>query len=86
MANTIVPAELLQSSGGNIKIGSTAGDSVTTGTDNVVIGDTAGTAVTTGAHNTLIGDNSGGALTGTVAAAGNNTFSPYVVVNYIIKH
>ena len=30
--------------------------------------------------------NSGGALTGTVTAAGNNTFSPYVVVNYIIKH
>ena len=30
--------------------------------------------------------NSGGSLTGTVAAAGNNTFSPYVVVNYIIKH
>jgi microcystin-dependent protein len=29
---------------------------------------------------------SGGALSGTVAAAGNNTFSPYVVVNYIIKH
>ena len=29
---------------------------------------------------------SGGALTGTVTAAGNNTFSPYVVVNYIIKH
>jgi microcystin-dependent protein len=26
------------------------------------------------------------ALTGTVTAAGNNTFSPYVVVNYIIKH
>jgi microcystin-dependent protein len=25
-------------------------------------------------------------LTGTVTAAGNNTFSPYVVVNYIIKH
>tara|TARA_Y100001951_G_C11225091_1_gene231189 strand:+ start:42 stop:722 length:681 start_codon:yes stop_codon:yes gene_type:complete len=29
---------------------------------------------------------SGGALSGTVTAAGNNTFSPYVVVNYIIKH
>lgn len=29
---------------------------------------------------------SGGALTGAVTAAGNNTFSPYVVVNYIIKH
>ena len=28
----------------------------------------------------------GGALSGTVTAAGNNTFSPYVVVNYIIKH
>jgi len=26
------------------------------------------------------------ALTGTVAATGTNTFSPYVVVNYIIKH
>ena len=26
------------------------------------------------------------ALTGTVTAAGTNTFSPYVVVNYIIKH
>ena len=26
------------------------------------------------------------ALTGAVTAAGNNTFSPYVVVNYIIKH
>ena len=26
------------------------------------------------------------ALTGTVTAAGNNTLSPYVVVNYIIKH
>jgi len=25
-------------------------------------------------------------ITGTVTAAGNNTFSPYVVVNYIIKH
>jgi len=25
-------------------------------------------------------------LTGAVTAAGNNTFSPYVVVNYIIKH
>jgi len=30
--------------------------------------------------------NSGGALSGTVTAAGNNSFSPYVVVNYIIKH
>jgi microcystin-dependent protein len=30
--------------------------------------------------------NSGGALSGTVTAAGNNAFSPYVVVNYIIKH
>ena len=29
---------------------------------------------------------SGGALSGTVTAAGNNTFSPYVVVNYIITH
>jgi microcystin-dependent protein len=29
---------------------------------------------------------SGAALSGTVTAAGNNTFSPYVVVNYIIKH
>ena len=29
---------------------------------------------------------SGGSLSGTVTAAGNNTFSPYVVVNYIIKH
>ena len=28
----------------------------------------------------------GGALSGTVTAAGNNAFSPYVVVNYIIKH
>ena len=28
----------------------------------------------------------GGTLTGTVTAAGNNAFSPYVVVNYIIKH
>jgi microcystin-dependent protein len=28
----------------------------------------------------------GAALSGTVTAAGNNTFSPYVVVNYIIKH
>ena len=27
-----------------------------------------------------------GTLTGTVAAAGTNSFSPYVVVNYIIKH
>jgi len=26
------------------------------------------------------------AITGTVAATGTNTFSPYVVVNYIIKH
>ena len=26
------------------------------------------------------------ALTGTVTAAGTNSFSPYVVVNYIIKH
>ena len=26
------------------------------------------------------------ALTGAVTAAGTNTFSPYVVVNYIIKH
>jgi microcystin-dependent protein len=30
--------------------------------------------------------NSGGSLTGTVTAAGTNAFSPYVVVNYIIKH
>ena len=30
--------------------------------------------------------NSGGALSGTVTASGTNTFSPYVVVNYIIKH
>ena len=29
---------------------------------------------------------SGGALSGTVTGTGNNTFSPYVVVNYIIKH
>ena len=29
---------------------------------------------------------SGAALSGTVAAAGTNSFSPYVVVNYIIKH
>ena len=28
----------------------------------------------------------GAALSGAVTAAGNNTFSPYVVVNYIIKH
>jgi microcystin-dependent protein len=28
----------------------------------------------------------GGVLSGTVASVGNNTFSPYVVVNYIIKH
>jgi microcystin-dependent protein len=28
----------------------------------------------------------GAALSGTVTAAGNNAFSPYVVVNYIIKH
>ena len=27
-----------------------------------------------------------GTLTGTVAASGTNSFSPYVVVNYIIKH
>ena len=27
-----------------------------------------------------------GTLTGTVTAAGNNSFSPYLVVNYIIKH
>jgi len=26
------------------------------------------------------------ALTGAVTAAGTNSFSPYVVVNYIIKH
>ena len=47
------------------------------------------------AHNhatgTLAGTLSGtvaltNALTGTVTAAGTNTFSPYVVVNYIIKH
>ena len=30
--------------------------------------------------------NSGGTLSGTVTAAGTNSFSPYVVVNYIIKH
>jgi len=30
--------------------------------------------------------NSGGALSGTVTASGTNSFSPYVVVNYIIKH
>jgi microcystin-dependent protein len=29
---------------------------------------------------------SGGALSGSVTAAGNNTFSPYVVVNYIIRY
>jgi len=30
--------------------------------------------------------NSGGSLTGTVTAAGTNSFSPFVVVNYIIKY
>ena len=35
---------------------------------------------------TVAVNSSGGALSGTVTAAGNNTFSPYVVVNYIIKH
>mgnify|MGYP003124988984 FL=1 len=30
--------------------------------------------------------NSGGALTGNVTAAGTNSFSPFVIVNYIIKH
>jgi microcystin-dependent protein len=35
---------------------------------------------------TVAVSSSGGALSGTVTAAGNNTFSPYVVVNYIIKH
>ena len=37
MANTIVPAELLQSSGYNIKLGNTAGDSITTGEYNITI-------------------------------------------------
>jgi len=35
---------------------------------------------------TVAVSSSGGALSGTVTAAGNNSFSPYVVVNYIIKH
>ena len=35
---------------------------------------------------TVAVSSSGGALSGAVTAAGNNTFSPYVVVNYIIKH
>ena len=35
---------------------------------------------------TVAVSSSGAALSGTVTAAGNNTFSPYVVVNYIIKH
>jgi microcystin-dependent protein len=30
--------------------------------------------------------NSGGTLSGTVTGSGTNSFSPYVVVNYIIKH
>jgi len=30
--------------------------------------------------------NSGGALTGTVTASGTNSFSPFVIVQYIIKH
>ena len=30
--------------------------------------------------------NSGGALSGTVTASGTNSFSPFVIVQYIIKH
>ena len=56
-------------------------------------GNTANTGSGTG-HNhahTLSGTLTGnitttGSLTGSVTAAGNNAFSPYVVVNYIIKH
>ena len=61
-----------------------ASDTITTGT-------TGGAGSGTGhthAH-TLAGSLTGAvttALTGAVTAAGNNAFSPYVVVNYIIKH
>ncbi|MAO20969.1 MAG: hypothetical protein CMJ25_09490 [Phycisphaerae bacterium] len=55
MANTIIPAELLESSGNNIKIGSTAGDSITDGTKNIAIGTDAGTAITTATENVAVG-------------------------------
>jgi len=35
---------------------------------------------------TVAVSSSGAALSGTVTSVGNNAFSPYVVVNYIIKH
>ena len=53
---------------------------------------TTGSAGSGTAHNhthTLSGTLTGNittSLTGTVTAAGTNSFSPYVVVNYIIKH
>lgn len=42
--------------GPNVKIGTNAGDSITTGTGNVMIGTDAGTALTTGSHAIAIGE------------------------------
>tara|TARA_R100001509_G_scaffold97947_1_gene57121 strand:+ start:335 stop:967 length:633 start_codon:yes stop_codon:yes gene_type:complete len=68
------------------------------GTPSAFVGGSGLQSATTGnsgsgtGHNhghTLSGTLSGNittSLTGTVTAAGNNSFSPYVVVNYIIKH
>ena len=62
----------------------------TTGAQNNPTGSSGSGTGHTHAH-TLAGSLTGtvavtSTITGAVTAAGNNTFSPYVVVNYIIKH
>ena len=60
--------------------GSVATDNTGSGTGHTHAHTLAGTMTGTVAVTTT------GTLSGTVTAAGNNAFSPYVVVNYIIKH
>jgi len=63
---------------GNLILGSTAGDSITSGGDNnTVVGTNAGTAITTGTKNTFVGGSAGDALTDADenVAVGYNTLS-----------
>ena len=85
-----IPALLNRGGGGG---GQKGGDSPRTPGPNMVTNNVGSGTGHTHSH-TLAGSltgtvavtSSGGALSGTVTAAGNNAFSPYVVVNYIIKH
>jgi len=80
ITNSFVPYGQFPSTGGRICIqpGSHATNATGSGTghthSHTLSGTLTGNITTTGN------------LTGSVTAAGNNAFSPYVVVNYIIKH